>query len=412
MPEVKPGESRNSYMGRCVRQVMAEGLDQKAAVGKCEGMYDSHVKKSREAVRKANVVVDSLVGASQAERRFEYDRVYKAEMASRLVNEFSNGRVEKAAYEEGHISHRSAGDFQKRGGAWQRMRTSSGGPGGDDQPGSESLTRGQGQMLDEQAKGNQDDLRVQYRQFKEDMGPDDKTTFQDFARTITGESEGLFDTQGESGGDPEADGDGPLGSALDSAAEVKPEHLHAMADKLQGAQHQANAREIMSQANDAYAKALGLAPAGEAGVDDEEDDEDSSDDYEFGDDEDDEDEDELAPPPAKRSADPRMDAQIKANRESDDALRRAGYDPDENPADRRARNARKSMMKDAMQDELREVDKLFTTDGDGDPLGDALRLAQGAKADVSKDSHGKDCDCDDCKGVCKSDALGKVLKSL
>jgi hypothetical protein len=45
MPEVKSGESRSDYMARCVSKVMDEGLDQKAAVGKCEGMYDSAVKK-------------------------------------------------------------------------------------------------------------------------------------------------------------------------------------------------------------------------------------------------------------------------------------------------------------------------------------------------------------------------------
>jgi hypothetical protein len=45
MPAIKQGEKRNSYIPRCVAYVMKnEGLDQKAAVGKCEGMYDSHIK--------------------------------------------------------------------------------------------------------------------------------------------------------------------------------------------------------------------------------------------------------------------------------------------------------------------------------------------------------------------------------
>jgi|WetSurMetagenome_2_1015567.scaffolds.fasta_scaffold20333_5 hypothetical protein len=46
MPEVKTGESRKDYIARCVPVVMKEGLDNKAAVGKCEGLFDSHVKKS------------------------------------------------------------------------------------------------------------------------------------------------------------------------------------------------------------------------------------------------------------------------------------------------------------------------------------------------------------------------------
>ena len=49
MPDVKSGESRKDYMGRCVPIVMAEGGHTKdQAVGKCEGMYNEHVKKSNE----------------------------------------------------------------------------------------------------------------------------------------------------------------------------------------------------------------------------------------------------------------------------------------------------------------------------------------------------------------------------
>lgn len=44
MPNVKPGEKRNDYVGRCVKVCMKEGLSQKAAVGKCEGMYNEHLK--------------------------------------------------------------------------------------------------------------------------------------------------------------------------------------------------------------------------------------------------------------------------------------------------------------------------------------------------------------------------------
>jgi len=175
MPDVREGEDRSSYMARCVPQVMKEGLDQKAAVGKCEGMYDSHVKKSASAVRKAIGARDSLVGATPAQRQFEYERVYKEEMAesssrvekSQSDDAFFKAKIEGAtgtvdkAYEEGHVSHRKAGDFRKTGGEWirvkgpgqgaapsaagspdnpTRMRTTTGGPAGDDLPGSESLT--------------------------------------------------------------------------------------------------------------------------------------------------------------------------------------------------------------------------------------------------------------------------------
>ncbi len=39
MPKVKKGESKSSYMKRCVPEIINEGKSQKAAVGKCGGMF-------------------------------------------------------------------------------------------------------------------------------------------------------------------------------------------------------------------------------------------------------------------------------------------------------------------------------------------------------------------------------------
>ena len=48
MPAVRPKESRNDYVSRCVPYVMKEeGLTQEQAVGKCEGMYTSYKKAAR-----------------------------------------------------------------------------------------------------------------------------------------------------------------------------------------------------------------------------------------------------------------------------------------------------------------------------------------------------------------------------
>ena len=47
MPTVKKGEKRNDYVKRAVPVMMKEGLSQKAAVGKAEGMYSQHQKKSK-----------------------------------------------------------------------------------------------------------------------------------------------------------------------------------------------------------------------------------------------------------------------------------------------------------------------------------------------------------------------------
>ena len=45
MPTPREGESRSDFVARCVPVAMGEGLDQDAAVGKCEGMYSSWLKE-------------------------------------------------------------------------------------------------------------------------------------------------------------------------------------------------------------------------------------------------------------------------------------------------------------------------------------------------------------------------------
>ena len=48
MPNVKQNESRSSYVHRAIPYMMAEGLSQKQAVGKAEGMFDYHSKKNKK----------------------------------------------------------------------------------------------------------------------------------------------------------------------------------------------------------------------------------------------------------------------------------------------------------------------------------------------------------------------------
>lgn len=46
MPKHKKGETKSKWMSRCVPHVKKkEGKSQKAAVGKCLGMWRSHKKK-------------------------------------------------------------------------------------------------------------------------------------------------------------------------------------------------------------------------------------------------------------------------------------------------------------------------------------------------------------------------------
>lgn len=48
MPKPHKGESRNDFVGRAIPQLKKEGLTQKHAVGKAEGMYDTYSKKPKK----------------------------------------------------------------------------------------------------------------------------------------------------------------------------------------------------------------------------------------------------------------------------------------------------------------------------------------------------------------------------
>ena len=50
MPAKKPGESRSDYLKRCIPIAKGEGLTNEQAVGKCEGLYDSAVKKHKKTM--------------------------------------------------------------------------------------------------------------------------------------------------------------------------------------------------------------------------------------------------------------------------------------------------------------------------------------------------------------------------
>lgn len=54
MPGVKEGESRKSYVKRCISYVMSkEGIkDASHAAAKCHGIYDQHKKKAYKRYKK------------------------------------------------------------------------------------------------------------------------------------------------------------------------------------------------------------------------------------------------------------------------------------------------------------------------------------------------------------------------
>ncbi len=48
MPKPNDNESRSHYLNRAIRQIMAEGLSQKQAIGKAEGMFDFYTGKKKK----------------------------------------------------------------------------------------------------------------------------------------------------------------------------------------------------------------------------------------------------------------------------------------------------------------------------------------------------------------------------
>jgi len=48
MPRPRKGEEKEHYVSRCIREVVGEGLGEKAAQGKCYGMWESYHKAKEE----------------------------------------------------------------------------------------------------------------------------------------------------------------------------------------------------------------------------------------------------------------------------------------------------------------------------------------------------------------------------
>ncbi len=53
MPSIKKGESRAEYLKRAIPMMMAEGLTQRQAVGRAEGMYNSKKGMKNESLAHA-----------------------------------------------------------------------------------------------------------------------------------------------------------------------------------------------------------------------------------------------------------------------------------------------------------------------------------------------------------------------
>jgi len=72
MPKHKKGESKKDWMKRCVPYVVKkEGLSQKQARGKCNGMYDTWKKKQHSELQEVNNMSDEYEKGENYEFRFD-----------------------------------------------------------------------------------------------------------------------------------------------------------------------------------------------------------------------------------------------------------------------------------------------------------------------------------------------------
>ncbi len=94
MPEVKTGESRKDYLGRCIPMVMSEGLNRNQAVGKCEGMYNSHVKKSITLqIGKAVVIAKAISKKDRDMVGVSYDMMKAIKAAESIASPVNKART-------------------------------------------------------------------------------------------------------------------------------------------------------------------------------------------------------------------------------------------------------------------------------------------------------------------------------
>lgn len=88
MPEPKPGESKDEYVGRCVKTVMGEGVTQEQALGKCYGMWDNH--STSKTVEKAIESVEAVLKKMEKDELFKMYEPEIKEMYSRVEKDINN----------------------------------------------------------------------------------------------------------------------------------------------------------------------------------------------------------------------------------------------------------------------------------------------------------------------------------
>lgn len=97
MPRVNPGETRSHYLARCIPMVMGEGLTQKQAIGKCEGMYDdaAHKKETNMKIIHEGFDPDSIVGYRD---QILFKKALSKELGYPYTGKYENKRNELPIY--------------------------------------------------------------------------------------------------------------------------------------------------------------------------------------------------------------------------------------------------------------------------------------------------------------------------
>jgi hypothetical protein len=98
MPEVNSGEGRSKFVSRCISIVMGEGnLDHKAAVGRCNGLFDSYLKKE-EITEDENKRLHGKIVAKDVAQRIVYSVALEPNVVD-LQGEWESAKdIEEAAH--------------------------------------------------------------------------------------------------------------------------------------------------------------------------------------------------------------------------------------------------------------------------------------------------------------------------
>lgn len=101
MPNLKSGESKNSFISRCVREVMSEGKTQDQALGQCYGMFESQKKNASASIhfnKDDEILIFNKLSENEWEEIFAAKVDYADKELYQKVRQDANKKFDKDSY--------------------------------------------------------------------------------------------------------------------------------------------------------------------------------------------------------------------------------------------------------------------------------------------------------------------------